>query len=108
MPSTMIIMPAINKIVAQLIPPTVSAPSLAPYQNAGVKMLCTFNVDQIAGHEPMQTPNTSSSVAAPHPSVTTCRSILSKIINTNMTTKIDTATHGANPNAFIIFSLWYI
>ena len=66
-PSTMIIMPAINRIVDQLMPAVLS--SLAPYQNVLWKNAPRLSVSQMALIERMQTPNTSTSTSAPLPSV---------------------------------------
>ena len=67
-PSTIIIIPAMKKMVDQLMPLFPS--SEAPYQNPDVKMDGRFSVPQMALIECMQTPNTSTSTSAPLPSVT--------------------------------------
>ena len=63
----MIIMPAINRIVDQLMPAVLS--SLAPYQNVLWKNAPRLSVSQMALIERMQAPNTSTSTSAPLPSV---------------------------------------
>ena len=98
-PSTMIIIPVKNRIVAQLIPLDSSAASPAEYQKPGVKILCTLSVSTIADFinppspptRPIPTPNTRSSVRRPQARVTYCFSIFSVMIMINITIKIVTA-----------------
>ena len=89
-PSTMTIMPAMKMIVDQLMPDEDSA-SPAEYQKPGVKILPTFSVSRMALPLRIARPNTRIRVSSPHPSVTICRSILSRTIRTNITTKRMTA-----------------
>ena len=65
--STMSIMPATNKIVAQLMP--VDALSLAPdrYQNDGVTKLSRLRVSQMALPSCIHRPNTTTSIKSPQP-----------------------------------------
>ena len=90
MPSTMIIMPAIKMIVAQLIPLEDSSASFA-YQKPTVKMFFTLRVSITASHECIPKPNTKSSVKAPQTKVIHWRSKISRMIITNITQKIETA-----------------
>ena len=64
----MIIMPAMNSTVSQLMPAVLS--SLAPYQNELWKKAPRFSVSHIAPIERIQTPNTSTSTSTPLPRVT--------------------------------------
>ena len=68
MPSTIIIMPAMKMIVAQLIPEELS--SEAPYQKPWVNMLPMLSVCQMAFISFMQIPNTRTRVASPQQRVT--------------------------------------
>ena len=90
-PSTITIIPAMKMIVAQLIPLELSDASPASYQKPGVKMEWIFSVSNAAFISCMHTPNTSTSVARPQPSVTYCLSILSVIMSANITRKMTTA-----------------
>lgn len=99
MPSTIIIIPAIKMMVAQLIPLELSSEAPAVYQKPGVKMFAMFSVDHTASKLLRQIPNTITSVASPQQRVTMWRSILSIIISTNITTNISTA-------AICAISIW--
>ena len=64
----MIIIPAMNRIVDQLIPVVASSP--APYQKERSKKAPRFSVSQTARNECMQTPNTIVKTNIPLQSVT--------------------------------------
>ena len=87
-PSTITIIPAINIIVAQLIPLDSSAEFPLTCQNSAVNMLLTFSVSIIADGDLIHMPNTMTIVARPHPRVTHCLGILSMIISANIRIKI--------------------
>ena len=91
MPSTMIIIPAMNTIVSQLIPAEASLASPAVCQNPGEKILCMFSVSIIAEGLCIQIPNTRINVRSAHPSVTICLSHTSVMIRMNIARKITTA-----------------
>ena len=91
-PSTIIIIPAMNIMVAQLIPLEVSAALPAWYQKSTVNRALKLRVSIMAPVSFIQSPKTSRSVAAPHVRVTTCLSILSRTISPNIIIKIATAT----------------
>ncbi len=103
MPSTMIIMPAKNRMVAQLMPLVLSEASPAAYQNSSVPICATFKVSQKASKLRMAKPKTNTQVAAPQPKVTMWRSILSIMIMTNIMTKIVTAKILANISFSFLF-----
>ena len=88
MPSTMIIIPAMKRIVSQLIPEEASPASPAVYQNPGVKIVWTFRVRMTASRLCMPTPKTNIRESRAHPRVTICRSSTSVMMRTNMARKI--------------------
>ena len=90
-PSTMIIIPAMNTIVSQLIPAEASLASPAVCQNPDEKILCMFSVSIIAEGLCIQRPNTRTSVRSAHPRVTMCLSQISVMIRMNIARKIITA-----------------
>lgn len=90
-PSTMIIIPAINIMVAQLIPLEDSLVSPVWYQKSIVPISLKFRVFTMASMLCIPSPNTKMSVSNPQSSVTTCRSNFSVTINKNITRKITTA-----------------
>ena len=83
-PSTISIMPAMNRIVDQLIPEEDSPASPASYQKLTEKKFCRLRVFQIAAGLFMQTPNTSTSIRSPQTRDTTCLSIFSLTIKRNI------------------------
>ena len=91
MPSTMIIMPAMKVMVAQLMPELASS-APAEYQNEGVMKSDSDSDDHMASGLRMQMPKTMTSVSRPQESVTMWRSILSMTMSTNMTRKITKAS----------------
>ena len=70
MPSTMIIIPAMNMIVAQLMPALLSSAAPDTCQNSRVNILLRFSVVRIASRSLITKPNTTVSVRKPQPSVT--------------------------------------
>ncbi len=68
----MIIMPAMKRMVDQLMPAVLSSP--APYQKPAVKNERRLSASQIAAGECIQTPKTRISTSAPLTSVITWRS----------------------------------
>ena len=86
MPSTMIIMPARNTMVSQLMPPLSEASAL--YQKEVWKKLSRFRVSHTAEMLCMQTPKTSNSVAAAQTRVTRCRGAFSVMMKPNMMRKM--------------------
>ena len=89
MPSTIIIIPAMNIIVDQFIPVDDSSACPVTSQKFGSKKVCRFNVLKIASVLCIDKPNTRSSVSAAPANVIKCRSNISKIIKTNITMKIE-------------------
>ena len=92
MPSTITIMPAMNTMVDQLMPPEDSD---APYQKVLWPKADRFRVSHMAPPSCIQTPNTSTSISAPQPSVTHWRGMRSSTISRNMMTKITNAAISA-------------
>ena len=90
-PSTMIIIPRMNRMVSQLMPLEVSAVSAAEYQKPGVKKQRRFNVSQIAEGLRMAMPMTPIRVSRPHARVMTWRSQISVMIRMNIARKITIA-----------------
>ena len=88
--STIIIIPKINIMVAQLTPEVLS--SVEAYQNEVLKILPKFSVSKIASQLFRQTPKTTSNTSRPLVSVMICLSNLSRTIIKNISTKITTAT----------------
>ena len=86
MPSTMIIMPARNTMVSQLMPPLSEASAL--YQKEPWKKHSRFRVSHTAETLRMQTPKTSSSVAAAQTRVTRWRGAFSVMMKPNMMRKM--------------------
>ena len=68
----MIIMPAMKRMVDQLMPAVLSSP--APYQKPAVKNERRLSASQIAAGERIQSPNTRTSTKAPLTSVMMWRS----------------------------------
>ena len=95
-PSTIIIIPEMKMIVAQLIPLDSPSPPSAAYQNPSVKMFSTLSVLRAASAECMPRPNTRISVRAPHTRVVHCRSNISRMMRMNITTKMETDKICAN------------
>ena len=91
MPSTITIMPARNRMVAQLMPPDELSSCPTAYQKSGRKMAAKLRVFQIASRLCMQRPNTTIRVSAAPIRVMIYRSIFSVIMRPNITTKMDTA-----------------
>ena len=105
MPSTITIMPAMNTMVDQLMPPEDSD---APYQKVLWPKADRFRVSHMAPPSCIQTPNTSTSISAPQPSVTHWRGMRSSTISRNIMTKITNAASSAtigNSPLFRILSL---
>lgn len=92
MPSTITIMPAMNTMVDQLMPPEDSD---APYQKVLWPKADRFRVSHMAPPSCIQTPNTSTSISAPQPSVTHWRGMRSSTISRNIMTKITSAASSA-------------
>lgn len=92
MPSTITIMPAMNTMVDQLMPPEDSD---APYQKVLWPKADRFRVSHMAPPSCIQMPNTSTSISAPQPSVTHWRGMRSSTISRNMMTKITNAAISA-------------
>ena len=90
-PSTIIIIPARNMIVAQLTPPVLSDELPASYQKPSVNMFLTLSVSVKALILCIDRPNTRTAVASPQHSVTRHFSILSVIMSTNITIKMVSA-----------------
>ena len=84
----MTIIPAKNRIVAQLTPADSSSAAPLSYQKLSVKMLFKFKVSITARPLCIATPNTSTRVAAPQARVTKWRSNLSRMIKTNIRMKM--------------------
>ena len=91
MPSTIIIIPAMNRMVDQLMPLALSLPGPSSYQKDRLRNWCRFRVSRAAGTLCMARPKTKSRVAQPHSSVTVCLWNLSRMMSRNMTRKILTA-----------------
>ena len=91
MPSTMIIIPQMKKIVSQLIPVEAEPPPWL-IQKEGSAMLYRLSASHAAAPLCMQTPNTTTRVSPPHTSVTRCRGNFSMTMRANITRKIPTAT----------------
>ena len=85
----MIIMPAMKRMVDQLMPAVLSSP--APYQKPAVKNERRLSASQIAAGECIQTPKTRISTSAPLTSVMTWRSNWSRMIRRNIPRKIQIA-----------------
>jgi len=88
-PSTMIIMPAMKRLVDKLMHAVLSSP--APYQKPAVKNERRLSASQIAAGECIQTPKTRISTSAPLTSVMTWRSNWSRMIRRNIPRKIQIA-----------------
>ena len=95
-PSTITIMPKINRIVSQLMP--VLLPDVSPdrYQNSAVKMLLKFSVSSTAVMLCIPNPKTKMTVNSAQTSETTCLSTISVTIKRNIAIKMITATTCAN------------
>ena len=91
MPSTITIMPAIKKMVSQLMPVEVSPPLSAANQNGVCTMLCTLSAFITAPMSCISRLNTTSSVSSAADSVTICRSTFSLMISPNIPIKITIA-----------------
>ena len=96
MPSTIIIMPAMNMMVSQLMPVLAAACAPAEYQKCVETMLCKFKVSLTASKLCIPTPNTSTQVKRPAISVTICRCILSITMKMNIAINIISAVICAN------------
>lgn len=95
-PSTMTIIPKINRIVSQLMP--VLLPDVSPdrYQNSVVKKLLRLSVSRIAVMLCIPRPKTKTIVNSAQSSETTCLSTISDTIKTNIAIKMIIATTCAN------------
>ncbi len=95
-PSTITIMPKMNRIVSQLMPALLSPASPDRYQKSTVKMLFRLIVSITAVMLRIPTPNTRMTVSRAHTSETICRSTISVTIKTNIAIKMSTAKTCAN------------
>ena len=91
MPSTIIIIPAINIIVAQLIPPDADSPSPAVYQKEGVIKFLTASASMILLGLFMIMPKITTITTAAQSSVAHCLSIFSVITRANIIKKTTSA-----------------
>ena len=96
MPSTITIMPKINRIVSQLIPALLSPDSPDRYQKSAVMILFKLIVSTTAVILRIPMPNTKRIVNRAHTSETTCLSTISVTIKTNIAIKMITAKTCAN------------
>lgn len=91
MPSTITIMPKINRMVSQLMPELFPDVSPDRYQNSVIKMLLMFSVSMTACILCIPRPKTKMTVNSAQTSETTCLSTISVTIKRNIAIKIITA-----------------